>query len=173
MNITNQKKGFTLIELIIVVATVLLFSGLLLTQYGNFIEQARLKNEANKLKDILELAKKKTTEKEIIGTCISGFDGYLVNIASNGYVLSFCCGGVCDEDNPIHSLNLTSQTNTISVESGTGAIQFIPSPQGTSLTNDAIITLKNSAISNANKCITLNITKIGIIGVSDTFTSCP
>jgi prepilin-type N-terminal cleavage/methylation domain-containing protein len=168
----KQTKGFSLIELIIVVATVLFFSGLLLTQYGNFIEQSRLKTEANKLRDVLELAKKKTLAREIVSSCITGFDGYKVNINSNDYNVLFCCGDTCDSNNPVLSSSLTSQTNTVSIVSGTGSIQFIPSLKGTSLTSDTTITLKNTAIGSSNKCIQVTVTKVGIVGVADSFSSC-
>lgn len=159
-------------ELIIVVATVLFFSGLLLTQYGNFIEQSRLKTEASKLRDILELAKKKTIVREIVGSCIGGFDGYQLDINSDGYNLLFCCSGSCDVDNPVLSSRLTSQTNTVSIISGTASIQFIPSLKGTSLDNDVTVTLKNNAISSSNKCIQITVTKVGIVSLDDSFTSC-
>lgn len=163
------RDGFNLIELIIVTGIVLLFSGLLLAQYGNFIEQSRLKSEANKLKDILELAKKKTIAKEIPSSCLLGFNGYKIDVRSNGYDLSSCCGDICTDSTLIQSFNLSSQTNTISIPSGNQTIQFVPTPAGTLLDTDATVKIKNSSIPNANKCIDITVTKIGIIGVSDSF----
>lgn len=171
----NSKRGlagFSLMELIIVVATVLFFSGLLLAQYGNFIEQSRLKTEASKLRDTLQLAKKKTIAREIVGSCIGGFDGYQVDINSDGYNLLFCCSGSCDAGNPVFSFRLTSQTNTVSIVSGTGSIQFVPSLKGTSLDNDVTIILKNSAINSTNKCLQITVAKVGIVSLDDSFTSC-
>lgn len=167
----SNLPSFSLIELIIIMSIVLLFSGLLLAQYGNFIEQSRLKGEASKLRDALELAKKKTIAKEV-ASCSIGFEGYEMTIRNDGYDLADCCSGVCNSSTPIHSYTLSSQTNTISITSGTGSIQFIPTPAGTTLTDDASITLRNSSIPTDYKCIQVTVTKVGIIGVQDTFISC-
>lgn len=168
----KYSKSFSLLELIIVISIVLLFSGLLLAQYGNFIEQSRLKTEANKLREVLELAKKKTTAREIVGTCITGFNGYKVDVQPSGYTLLSCCGGICDNSTIIQSFNLSSLINTISITTGSITIQFVPTPAKTLLTSDTTIRLQNTSIPTVNKCIDVTITKIGIIGVSDTFNSC-
>jgi len=170
--------GFSLLELIIVISIALLFSGLLLAQYGNFIEQSRLKSEANRLKNILELAKKKTIARDITGSCVSGFNGYEINaVSSSRYDLVSCCG-TCDETNPLNQFNLSAQTTTISIISTTPTtIQFIPTPAGILFDNDPTITsktirLKNSAIPSSNTCLDITVSKPGIIDVSDSFNNC-
>ena len=160
-----------MLELIIVITIVLLFSGLLLAQYGNFIEQSRLKTEAKKLRDILELAKKKTNVKEGT-TCLIGFEGYEISVRNDGYDLTDCCSGSCNSATPIHLYSLSSQTNTISIVAGTGTIQFVPNPYGTTLDTDLSINLMNSAIPSAAKCLRVTVSKVGIIGVEDNFNSC-
>lgn len=170
--VKQTRNSFSIIELIIVTTVVLLFSGMLLTQYGNFIEQSRLKTEANKLKDILELAKKKTIAREVANACIVGFNGYKIDVRSDGYDLSSCCGDSCTENTLIQSFTLTSQANTISITSGNETIQFVPTPAGTSLTSDTTIKLKNSSIPGTNKCLNVTVTKVGIIGVDDSFNNC-
>lgn len=187
MNIKNSHKSFTLIELILVVAIILLFSGLLLPQYGVLSEQFRLKTEAGKLKDILELARKKTITRELISSCTSGFTGYEVYVKSNGYDLSSCCADTCNRNTPIQAFRLNPQTNSlISIVSGIGYLQFIPSMPGIAFVkfrsslsdvppypNTDIVIMKNASIPTGNQCLQITISNVGIVAISDTLISCP
>lgn len=164
------KFAFTLIEVIIVTAIILLFSGLLLAQYNNFTQQQNLRAEAQKLVNILELARKKTLSKETIPSCGGAFNGYKLTINSNNYILSYCTTNDC-------SCATTNIPFTYTIQSGIGvtfspltSIQFLPNFQGTNLTADTALQIKNTSI---NQCIkTFSVSKIGIVTYDSTLISC-
>lgn len=95
----DKNKSFTLIELIIVVVIIALFSGLLLANYNNFAQEKKLETEANKLVAVLELAKKKANAGDrtaVIGSCLGDLTGYRVRLdnvsrGSSKYTLRMIC----------------------------------------------------------------------------------
>ncbi len=165
------KKAFTLIELLIVTTIILLFSGLVLAQYNNFTQQQNLRTEAQKLANMLELARKKTLSKEIITSCSGAFNGYKLTINSNNYMLSYCTTSNCNcttTDIPF-TYNIPSGTPVTFLPSPVTSIQFLPSFQGTDLTGTLSIQIKNTSI---NQCVQLSVSKIGIVTYDSTLTSC-
>ena len=162
MKISN---AFTLIELLIVVTIIGLFSGLSLAYYNNFGEQAKLKEETRKLVDVLELAKKKADAGDTPTSCGSGFSGYQVTVNNNSYILYYCCGGVCN--NLVQTYNITSN---ISIVSGTGNILFQPL-SATNIT-PVQIQVKNSSLGASSNCLYINISSVGIATVDDNLHSC-
>lgn len=166
-----RSCGYTLLELLIVVMIILIFSGLLLAQYNSFNEQIKLKTEVQKLSGMLELARKKTVARNIPNTCVGGFNGYEVYIRSNGYDFSLCCAGICNRSPSLQSVNFAPNITTV-FATLPYPIQFIPSFQGTTLGSDITVNIKNTAIPWINKCLQLSISKIGIVTMNDAFTSC-
>lgn len=189
--IKNTLCGYTLIELIIVIAIISLFSTLGLAQYNSYSEQARLKTEAQKLSGVLELARKKALAQDLGPSCTANeFQGYQVKLGStsdgtssdtNKYLLSLCCSGTCSESasNRIQSYAFPN-TNIVfgsAVVGTTGEsfpypVQFYPSQAYSSLSSTLTLMLKNSAITSTNKCIKITVSTIGVVWVDDQFSSC-
>lgn len=163
-------NGFTLIEIIIVVAIIILFSGLSLVYYNNFNEQTKLKEEARKLVDVLELAKKKASSGDTPTSCEGGFNGYRVDVNANSYSLSSCCGGICNTTSPVTTYNLPTSLTTYA---GTGYIQYSQLNLAINMTISSPIKIKNSSLSNSANCLEINITSNGIVTNDDQFKSCP
>ncbi len=167
-----RSQGYTLLELLIVVMIILIFSGLLLAQYNSSNEQIKLKTEVQKLSGMLELARKKTLAHNTISSCIGNFNGYQISLSANQYALSYCCANDCNYS----SIHTTTFPSTIRIMSplvpNPYLIQFIPSFQGTTLGSDITVQIKNTAIPSTNKCIQLSISKIGIVTINDAFISC-
>ena len=134
----RDKKAFTLIELLIAVAVVMLISAITFPKYNDFTERKRLESEAKQLVDVLELAKKKSMSSDLYKTC-SNFGGYKVDVLSNSYTLNFICNSVSQT---VQTYNFSAK-NTIDL-SKIGAVTFIPI-DGTLQTEKNYI-LKNSAL---------------------------
>jgi len=68
-----NKKSFTLIELLIVVTVIGLFSGLSIAYYNNFTNEKKLEAGADQVYNVLELAKKKTSSGDFIKSNMRSF----------------------------------------------------------------------------------------------------
>ena len=160
-----MKKGFTLIEIIITTSIILLLSGLSLTLTYNFNQEKILRNEALKLVNILEIAKKKANSGDLSGRiCNGGFNGYRVIVRVSDYSLWLVCGGVLISP-AIFSYNFPSSSKVL-ITAGTGDYNF--RELNRALT-PGTIRVRNPAIS---KCLNVNISPSGVITLSENFESC-
>ena len=77
-NLNNKKKGFTLIELVAVMAIIAILSAAFIPRFGNYITQAKkvsILNEAKSIVTAYESVKYKSTtknENETIGSDLQG-----------------------------------------------------------------------------------------------------
>ena len=164
----DKNRGFTLIEFIVVISIALLFLGISLPRYNDYSGQLKLRNEAKKLIDVLELAKKKALSSDLIitpgppRTYCANFTGYRITVSSSSYSLSFGCASVYSvvQDYDL----LTNITATI----GTGNYDFSPLMINPSFISNTI-RLKNSAIS---KCVTISVSPLGIFELNEALISC-
>lgn len=162
--------SFTLIELLITTSFILTFGALSLAYYNNFTQEKSLRNEASKLANILEIARKKAVSGDLSGrVCNGGFNSYQVNVTNSSYSLQLRCGG-----NPVLPLIFSySFPANISIINGANNYYFLKlsgkvETQNNSQ-NNQIITIKNLSIA---KCLDINISSFGIITISNNFSSC-
>lgn len=158
----KNKKSFTFIELMIVVSVIILFSTIIIPQFNSYNQRQKLKNDATKLIDVIELAKKKAIVSDLYDTSCSAFNGYRVTVNGSSYILKFVCAGAYQD---IQTYDL--QPN-ISVISGTGNFDFPPLGVNINLSINSI-RLKNSIIS---QCLDISLSSIGIISVNNNFIGC-
>ncbi len=163
-----SEVGFTLIELLVVISIMLIFIGSTISQYNNYTEQTKLKNEAKKLVDVLELAKKKALSAELVGSC-DNFTGYKVTLSTNNYSLIFCCNSGCSDPATVNTYAFNNAN--ISNLTGAATLNFPPLMSDVNLTVGSI-RLKNSAINTANKCIDISISAIGIVELDEMLVGC-
>lgn len=157
-----SEVGFTLIEFLVITVIVLIFSGISLARYNDFTQQLRLKNEAKKLVDVLELSKKKSLTADLFDKNCTNFSGYRTILAETSYTMNFCCLAVCTN---VSTYNL-STGNTVT--SGLGNYDFTPLMINPVFAGNSV-RIKNSII---NKCIDINISAIGIFEINETLVSC-
>ena len=149
------KKSFTLIEILIVISILVIFSGILLASYNNFTQIKTLEQEVNHLVDILSLAKGKTQAGDIEFDCtgMEEFGGYRVEISDTDYGLQQCCRDTLTKS--ISScgqyLNIYKFPSYISNLTGPINLDFAPLTGGV---NESTLTLKNRYI---DKCIDISI----------------
>lgn len=152
MNFKN-RDGYTMIELLIVVIIISIITAITIGFYNNFTEDKKLIGESEKLKDVLELAKKKASSAEL-GVSCSPYNGYGLSFSGTSYVLSI----LCPLPTPIYTY--PDIPATISVSGYTGSVNFLPLGAGTNLSSTKTITFKNVLI---NRCISVDIEQSGAI----------
>lgn len=159
----GKNKGFTLIEFIVVTSIALLFIGNTLPRYNDYGSQLRLKNDAKKLVDVFELAKKKALTGDLYDKNCSDFTGYRTTIVGGrNYSLNFCCSGICTS---VQEYTLNSE---IAFTTGVGNYNFTPLMIYPNFVGNSI-RLRNSTI---NKCVDISISPIGVIELNETLISC-
>lgn len=168
------KKGFTLIEILVVSVIILTFSGTILAQYNQQTQQLKLKNEAKKMIDVMELAKKKAVTSDLIPTpnvtpptFCTNFSGYQFILKTNSsYSLNYCCNSSCPT--VLNTYNLDSKIVIVSPIALPNSLVFTPLMKVFNRTFTSV-TLKNIVI---NKCVNINILPIGVIELVETLTDC-
>jgi len=162
----KKNSGFTIIELLVVISIMVLFIGATLAQYNNYTQQLKLKNEAKKLVDVIELAKKKALTSDLQDkNCIS-FTGYRITTSAGAYSLLFGCNAVYTL---IQNYNLS--TNITITASGRGNFDFPPLMQNINF-NINSIQIKNTGINGNNQCVTISVSPIGIVDLNETLINC-
>ncbi len=158
--------SFTLIELLIVITILITFSGFSLAYYNQFTEEKKLETETERLVDVLELAKKKTSSGYIGNYTCSVFFGYRVAVSNSYYELRLCCSSDCNTNQLIKNYTLPSN---LSVTSGTDNIQFNPLTTKINSPTNITITLKNTSL---NKCRQITISPAGLIDSTPNSSPC-
>ena len=128
-NLKNKKKGFTLIELVAVMAIIAILSAAFIPRFGNYITQAKkvsILNEAKSIVTAYESVKYKSTtknENETIGSDLQG-DNLPIekdSLKKLGNTTVAQCKLLLDTEN--HDFTLNDNTITISnTDSSKGTI---------------------------------------------------
>ena len=128
-NLKNKKKGFTLIELVAVMAIIAILSAAFIPRFGNYITQAikvSILNEAKSIVTAYESVKYKSTtknENETIGSDLQG-DNLPIekdSLKKLGNATVAQCKLLLDTEN--HDFTLNDNTITISnTDSSKGTI---------------------------------------------------
>ena len=128
-NLKNKKKGFTLIELVAVMAIIAILSAAFIPRFGNYITQAKkvsILNEAKSIVTAYESVKYKSTTKNENETIGSDLQGYNLPIEKDslkklGNATVAQCKLLLDTEN--HDFTLNDNTITISnTDSSKGTI---------------------------------------------------
>lgn len=93
-------KGFTLIELMVVIGITVLLSGSGIAAYNRFNSRQLVRREGAAATDLLRLAQTKalTGDKPAGGACEgANLDGYRVRWSTDRFVLEAVCGGAAVE----------------------------------------------------------------------------
>jgi len=142
-----MKKSFTIIELLVVISIMLIFTGITLAQYNTYAEQTKLK---------------KALSADLFDRNCTNFSGYRVVISSGSYLLSFGCALAYST---VQNYNLTTN---ITVTTGTGNYNFSPLMINPSFISNTI-RFKNSVIS---KCVDISVSVPGIFELDETLIGC-
>ncbi|MBW7960441.1 type II secretion system protein [Patescibacteria group bacterium] len=163
-----MKKGFTFIELLVMISIVLLVTGGSIAYYSTFNQHVKLKAEAKKFSDLISLAYKKAESSELIPTSgtpytyCNDFKGYQVDLNEDKYSLEYLCG------NAVTTLYSYQLPDSIRYIGSDYSFVFPPTARNIDITQDTV-TLKNSLI---NQCIDITITSNGITQVVEQLSPC-
>jgi len=162
-----NQKSFTLIEILIISAILVLFSGTLLASYNSFNQQKNLEKEVSRLVDVLSLAKGKAQAGDLDPSInCSGsneFGGYAIDTNANGYSLKQCCRDVTTKNTTQCGAIIQTYTFHSGVvnDSGVKTFSFYPLTKGAT---SGTIRLRSTSI---NKCFNVLIAEIGTFTISD------
>lgn len=158
----KNNQAFSMIELLISISIILLFSGIAIPNYIRLSQQLKLKSNVHKLIDNIELAKKKAISSDLYDTSCSQFDGYRISLNNNNYIFSFGCAGAYQN---IATYDL--DTN-LEVTTGTGNLDFPALGTNINITINSV-RIKNNTL---NQCMDFTISPIGIITINESLIDC-
>ncbi len=149
----KKSLGYALIEILIVLSIIVLFSALSLAYYRGFDEQKKLDAETKQLIDILNLASKKSSSADLPpDLSCSNFLGYqVISMTTTTYTLRINCGGGYTD---IQSYTLRT---SLTFSGPLAAVLFNPI---TAEANSSTFTLTNTV---TNKCIYIQINPVGTV----------
>ncbi len=159
-----KKKGFTLIEIIIVVGIISIIIGGSVRIYSNTIAERQLDKQADGLMNILQSAKDRSVARDIspltpLPGC-TNFVGYSVFIQSNGVFEERI---LCDLAST--TLDQHSITNVVFNSLSPSPMQLtFTYPYGSLDTATRLITIKSDRI---DRCITITVPQLGPLNKSD------
>ncbi len=152
-----KNFGFTLIETIILVGIIAIFSGIAFAYYSQFSQKNKLETQVVQLEDLLHLAQKKSMTSDLYDLTCTNFGGYQIKfVGDQQYEFYFCCEANCNTNTLINTYYLSppitfsySPLSTILFKPLTGQIDQV-----------VTITFKDS---NLNKCFQIIIEQLGLI----------
>lgn len=174
IKIKKLQFGFTLFEMILVVALIAIITGISFSYYGKYAEGKKLEGEAKKLANTISLALKNTSSSN--QESCNNFVGFKINFDTlTKWTLQRCCNtavnctAVADFnlDNNIE-IESTSPSNLASIlfNKLSANLSFSPTQ-----TDQVTITLKNNALESKN-CINLIINQAGVFNIEERV-NCP
>ncbi len=175
-----KNKGFTLVELVIVIAIIVILTGTGIASYNTQQNQQRSDSEVKKYRDVLELARRKAIGGEGVDHCqsmgvneIAGYRVGLLSTDTHSYIMEIHC-----KDSTSPDRYSTLQTFTVDpnieitsvppVEFKTVSGEIVVTP---AVTPDIVVPILNTS-SNKITCISVNL--VGVIDeYSSTNLACP
>lgn len=158
-----SKKGFTLIELIIVMSIITIFFGVSVAVYKNSLDEKRLTIDIKLLESVIQETKQRARARDISPMTTCGvFESYNLVIDPVAHSVSqrFLCDG-----NTVTIRDTVFKHTTIIQPTSITTLQFISST-GEHINPELTIVLKNSV---TNMCVNVLIPKISSVVVGDPY----
>ncbi len=165
MEENNQKKSFTVIEILVILVIIssLFLGGIV--NYQNFNQQQKLKNEAKKFAEVFDLTKKRAISSQLYNQSCTNFNGYriFINLSGNQYQVQFGCN-----NSYLNIQTYDLPTNIVFVIGNNSFFNF--PPMGVNIN----INVNNLRIKNLliNQCLNISISNNGIIEMDNQLISC-
>lgn len=154
---SSKNKGFTLLELILVITIVTILSGVTFAKYRDILHKARLEKNVSQMVDQVSLARNRVLAKDLspVASCAT-FEGYVIQVLTpSTYSIWIRCSGL---DTLVNSYTLDK---TLFI--GTVPSIYLFKPPLAQLDSQQTITVKEPS---SNKCTTIIIKPIGTISTT-------
>lgn len=154
----KAKKGFTLVELLVVIAVISILTALGLSSFGTYSSSQTFGTGVSEFTNFLSITRSKSISQVKPAACGSGdtLEGYKVVITPSGsdYTQEVACGG--------RSIVISSKKlpNQVTFVSGSSADVLYDVSSGTVLSPGSI------GIRGFGKTVTINFDKIGNISIN-------
>lgn len=162
-----KNYGYSLVEIIIVVTIIVLFTGLGVASYSRFTAQQEVDGETNVILNLLETARSKSINRDLDQKSFLNcepFGGYKLKIdkTTQKYLLSVQCGA----DGNYDAIRSFPMKATVGINAPVAEITFEPDTGNVSSCADqnCIITIDNVT---ADRCKQITIPNIGGIEAKD------
>lgn len=167
----NSRVGFTILEVLIVIGILSMVSAVIMpTSFNNTIRK-KIEGEAQRITDVIELAKAKTEANDYGAYTCPVFDGYRVSFQPSNYQLQLCCrnssaSAVCSSPTVISQYTVDPDvTLTIAglpLSGGYNHVLYKSVVLGTDLAAAGTLRLANASVA---KCIRMTIDPIGTVTI--------
>ena len=172
------RSGFTLIELVIVIAIIITLTGFIVANYSSFSEEKQLTETTNQVAGILLQARSRASTGDLGPYPCEPFEGYQVSYESttpNQYEMRICCNATCETSGPSASYIISRYdlpANTEFVQTAdhetileSFSVRFKAFASGTDLQDaqtpqELTVVLKNRFV---NRCSWVTVTPLGVI----------
>lgn len=158
MAATKRNAGFTLLELIVVMAIMALFFGISIANYNGYTAEKKFDAEVKKFTDILELAKSKARAGDVGAFSCTDFDGYEVAFSDPQYFLRMCCDNSCTSFNTVATYSFPDYVTADLA--GATEIRFHPLSYALDSPNPITITINSVTL---GKCVEVTISPNGLV----------
>lgn len=167
----KTKTAFTLIEIMVVVSIILIFTGMSLVYYNVFTQERLLNTETDKLVSVLEIAKKNSTSasEAASANCPSTyqFRGNAITFTSTKtYTISNCCAALeTDATSCPDTVNTYKMKDPVNISNSPSTISF-DKLYGTATAMSIIVRL-GTGTTNSTKCYTVTVSSVGVVTKSN------
>lgn len=161
-HIQRLYTGFTLIEIIIVIAILITLTGFITANYVQYSEERKLADALVSMKTVLSLARTRAATGDIGTYPCNDFSGYEVkyDAATKTYAMKLCCNTGCTDPLNTFTTGTYTQKTNVDVRSAPFDIIFKPYARGVYSQAETVIEFKNSFI---KQCNYIKVSAIGVI----------
>lgn len=158
----KQENGFTLVEIIVVMAVMGIFMVVGTTTYSNQIREKELKADADQLVNELDKVKQDVLSRNVFGYTTCDYNG----ISLYGYLLPNATYNVVLHcDTTTYDIRQATLRNSYIVNTEPFLQIYFPYPYGILLNNEQAVIHHN----NTNRCINVNIGPYSPVTSSDPY----
>jgi len=163
----DRQKGFTFIELLVVIGITIFISGFIIASYNSSAPKKNVDREVKKLVAVLEIARKSASAGALSSNpscaAYSGFRVSVPQLSAKSYQLELCCDDKCASPTTVQTQ--TFSDSNISFTSAPQSVLFAPLNAGVTINPaGARYSLKQN---QTGECRSVEVSQGGIVDIKD------